>query len=136
MNGVEPPAHARELAWPPRAFSPVKGDHVWVAAVGRESLRLRAARVSGRSDDNAWFSLDYTTAPGESGSPVFNQRGELIGIAVASMDSFGSWSVEVNPDREKLFHFTYRYSGRKPPNDLKSTLVVDLTRIDWDRLPE
>ncbi len=136
LRGVTPSGAADPLPWPPRAFPPAPGETVWIAAVGQGSLRLRAADVNGQSRTRAFFSIAHKTNPGDSGSPVFNARGELIGIAVASMDAFGRWSVEVNPDDADLFHFRYRWTGRRPPSDLASTLVVDLTRIDWGTLGE
>jgi len=51
------------------------------------------SRLSTRLDNSPWicelFLVDYKTAPGYSGSPVFDANGRVVGIHVGSMGNFG-----------------------------------------------
>ena len=48
------------------------------------------------------FQSDATAEPGNSGGPVFNLKGEVIGVLVAGMDATVNYSVPVNVFRNKL----------------------------------
>ena len=58
--------------------------------------------LSGISNDPRLFQVSIPIQPGNSGGPVFNEKGELIGIATSSIDSiqtqkvFGSIPQNVN----------------------------------------
>ena len=58
--------------------------------------------LSGISNDPRLFQISIPIQPGNSGGPVFNEKGELIGIATSSIDSiqtqkvFGSIPQNVN----------------------------------------
>ena len=58
--------------------------------------------LSGMSNDPRLFQVSIPIQPGNSGGPVFNEQGELIGIATSSIDSvqtkkvFGSIPQNVN----------------------------------------
>jgi len=58
--------------------------------------------LSGISNDPRLFQVSIPIQPGNSGGPVFNEKGELIGIATSSIDSvqtqkvFGSTPQNVN----------------------------------------
>ena len=58
--------------------------------------------LSGMSNDPRLFQVSIPIQPGNSGSPVFNEKGELIGIATSSIDSeqtkkvFGAVPQNVN----------------------------------------
>jgi S1-C subfamily serine protease len=58
--------------------------------------------LSGISNDPRLFQVSIPIQPGNSGGPVFNEKGELIGIATSSIDSvqtqkvFGSSPQNVN----------------------------------------
>lgn len=41
----------------------------------------------GVQDDPRWFQISVPIQPGNSGGPLFNERGEIIGITVASLDA-------------------------------------------------
>ena len=43
--------------------------------------------LSGMSNDPRLFQVSIPIQPGNSGGPVFNEKGELIGIATSSIDS-------------------------------------------------
>ena len=40
----------------------------------------------GVQDDPRWFQISVPIQPGNSGGPLFNEKGEVIGITVASLD--------------------------------------------------
>jgi len=58
--------------------------------------------LSGISNDPRFFQVSIPIQPGNSGGPVFNEKGELIGIATSSIDAdktkkvFGSSPQNVN----------------------------------------
>jgi S1-C subfamily serine protease len=58
--------------------------------------------LSGMSNDPRLFQVSIPIQPGNSGGPVFNEKGELIGIATSSIDAdktkqvFGSIPQNVN----------------------------------------
>ena len=58
--------------------------------------------LSGISNDSRLFQVSIPIQPGNSGGPVFNEKGELIGIATSSIDAektkkvFGSSPQNVN----------------------------------------
>ena len=43
--------------------------------------------------------------PGHSGSPVFNQEGELIGVVFASMQTYGGIAISHKDISELLYRF-------------------------------
>ncbi len=44
--------------------------------------------MTGLKDDPAFFQVSLPVQPGNSGGPLFNERGEVIGITTASLSSF------------------------------------------------
>jgi serine protease Do len=42
---------------------------------------------SGLQDDLRWFQISAAIQPGSSGSPLFDDRGNVVGIVVASLDA-------------------------------------------------
>ncbi|MEO2043183.1 MAG: pentapeptide repeat-containing protein [Nitrospinaceae bacterium] len=58
--------------------------------------------LTGISNDPRFFQVSIPIQPGNSGGPVFNERGELVGMATSSIDSinamqtFGSMPQNVN----------------------------------------
>jgi len=49
--------------------------------------------LSGMSNDPRFFQVSIPIQPGNSGGPVFNEKGELIGIATSSIDSVQTQKV-------------------------------------------
>ena len=57
--------------------------------------------LTGLKDDPAFFQVSVPVQPGNSGGPLFNQQGEVIGITTASlsplaMDTMGTMPQNVN----------------------------------------
>ena len=57
--------------------------------------------MTGLKDDPAFFQVSVPVQPGNSGGPLFNERGEVIGITTASlsslaMDAMGAIAQNVN----------------------------------------
>ena len=57
--------------------------------------------LTGLKDDPAFFQVSVPVQPGNSGGPLFNERGEVIGITTASlsslaMDAMGAIAQNVN----------------------------------------
>ena len=57
--------------------------------------------MTGLKDDPAFFQISVPVQPGNSGGPLFNERGEVIGITTASlsslaMDAMGAIAQNVN----------------------------------------
>jgi S1-C subfamily serine protease len=57
--------------------------------------------MTGLKDDPAFFQVSLPVQPGNSGGPLFNERGEVIGITTASlsplaMDTMGTTAQNVN----------------------------------------
>ena len=64
----------------------------------------------------AWIQFSAPISPGNSGGPLFNMRGEVIGISTATLSSFGSSAQNLNlavPVNELKKLFRPGYPGRR-----------------------
>ena len=52
--------------------------------------------LSGISNDPRLFQVSIPIQPGNSGGPVFNEKGELIGMATSSIDSIQTQKVSLS----------------------------------------
>lgn len=72
---------------------PAQGDHIYAWGYPLGTLialepSVAAGVVSATQTATGFLALDVSAAPGNSGGPVVNERGEVVGILV------GSWSSE------------------------------------------
>ncbi len=51
------------------------------------------AGKSGLQDDPRWFQISAAVQPGSSGSPLFDDKGNIIGIVVASLDAVKAYQL-------------------------------------------
>lgn len=66
-------------------------------------------------NDKAWIQFSAPISPGNSGGPLFNMRGEVIGISTATLSSFGTSAQNLNlavPVNELKKLFRPVYPGR------------------------
>lgn len=66
-------------------------------------------------NDRAWIQFSAPISPGNSGGPLFNMRGEVIGISTATLSSFGTNAQNLNlavPVNELKKLFRPVYPGR------------------------
>jgi len=67
-------------------------------------------------DGKAWIQFSAPISPGNSGGPLFNMRGEVIGISTATLSSFGTSAQNLNlavPVNELKKLFRPVYPGRR-----------------------
>lgn len=67
----------------------------------RESIMLGGLSHSG----NDFLLISEQIFPGHSGSPVFNQAGEVVGIVFASLETYGGFAISHKDIFELLFRF-------------------------------
>lgn len=77
-----PPGLIAGSAAPVAAADPVYMDHVWVAAAPRGWRASITAGIVSHPNRvrGLYFQTDAHAAPGSSGGPVFNSRGEVVGL--------------------------------------------------------
>ena len=71
------------------------GDKVFTIGYPFSNILGKQARYTegtisslfGIQDDPRWFQISVPIQPGNSGAPLFNEKGEIIGIVVASLDA-------------------------------------------------
>ncbi|MBC7835148.1 MAG: trypsin-like peptidase domain-containing protein [Phycisphaerales bacterium] len=105
------------------------GDSVTTYGLGgglNSKLRHSTGAVVGRSIDGTFLALDIPSIKGDSGGPVFNADGDLIGIILGGGPDFAPWKVRVYPERDQQFSIIYPDFDRASPIQGK-TLVLDLT---------
>lgn len=108
---------------------PAVGEQVVAYGLGggaMNQVREMKGRVVGRSLSGSFIAIDAPSIKGDSGGPVFNDQGELVGIILGGGPDYAPWRVEVFPERALPFHFTYPDFERARPID-GATLVLDLT---------
>ncbi|HYE02687.1 MAG TPA: serine protease [Phycisphaerales bacterium] len=107
---------------------PAVGDEVTAFGLGGggKHLRQQSGRVVGRSLDGTFLAMDFSSIKGDSGGPVFNSSGELIGIILGGGPDYTPWRVRVFPEREQQFSIIYPDFERARAID-GQTLVLDLT---------
>lgn len=94
----------------------------------RGGLRELSATVVSRSLDGNFIAISAPTVHGDSGGPVFNEKGELVGLMLGGGPDYQPWRVQVHPDRE--LEFSYTYPDFRSAQRIKGeTLVIDLTQI-------
>ena len=67
-------------------------------------------------DGKAWIQFSAPISPGNSGGPLFNMRGEVIGVSTATLSSFGTSAQNLNlavPVNELKKLFRPVYPGRR-----------------------
>jgi S1-C subfamily serine protease len=67
-------------------------------------------------DGKAWIQFSAPISPGNSGGPLFNMRGDVIGISTATLSSFGGGAQNLNlavPVNELKKLFRPVYPGRR-----------------------
>jgi serine protease Do len=67
-------------------------------------------------DGKAWIQFSAPISPGNSGGPLFNMRGEVIGVSTATLSSFGGGAQNLNlavPVNELKKLFRPVYPGRR-----------------------
>jgi len=108
---AKPPTSRQNIITLGDSTSVKTGDRVFtygfplVDLLGHQEPRYSEGFVnslSGMSNDPRLFQVSIPIQPGNSGGPVFNEKGELIGIATSSIDSvqtqkvFGATPQNVN----------------------------------------
>jgi S1-C subfamily serine protease len=80
--------------------------------------------LSGISNDPRLFQVSIPIQPGNSGGPVFNEKGELIGIATSSIDSVQTQKVFGSSPQNVNFAIKSSYIKSLLPN-LPDTFIRD-----------
>lgn len=85
----------------PTGNFPIIIDTYISSYVKRKDIFLETMSIEG-SD---FLLISEQIFPGHSGSPVFNQKGELIGVVFASMQTYGGMAISHKDIFELLFRF-------------------------------
>jgi len=76
------------------SFRIKKGDYLFalfypIANTQEDKHVLREGNIisaNGPGDDNRFFEIDFPINPGEGGAPLFNSKGEAVGITLSAQD--------------------------------------------------
>ena len=95
---------------------PMTGEEVALVgfAYGRKQLYVQIGRVALPTDEDGRFVVDVTTIRGDSGGPLINARGELVGIVSAIEYSGGYLGSAVALDTVRSFVKAYLPKAKTP----------------------
>ncbi len=88
-----------------------KGSRLWTAFRGkvRKHEFYKGRQTNGRYHAGDTIKTTCRTYPGDSGSPVVNRRGRVVGVHFCNNDKGDSWEVDVRAVRR----FLKRNAGRR-----------------------
>lgn len=94
----------------------------YATSLGTESITATRGIISGLRARRQLIQIDAALNPGNSGGPVINLRGEVIGIAVAGAGQLINIAVAINGirpliDRRKPVPIAAPTSGKRPPQE-------------------
>ncbi len=108
---------------------PRVGDAVIAFGLGGGDRRTIATSVVSRSMDRRFFAVAGPPIAGDSGGPVFNDRGEVIGVIVGGGPPFEPWNAVFRAGEDPPIRIQSLQIRQLP----ETTLCVDLTRA-WATL--
>ena len=120
------PPGARPLA--KATFSPQFGDRVFVISRGEADSTLTDGVVTeqpNRIFDKTFVVTISTDTPPSSGSPVFNSRGEVVGVAMSAKDSQRSFPANALQTDSPLYPVGATF---QPTGDIKEESPPALVR--------
>ncbi len=92
--------------------------------------------LSGAANDPRLFQISAAIQPGNSGGPLLNQRGEVVGIVTAMLDEFvtaqhtGSLPQNVNYAIKSSFLLSFLEAIPEVSNDLAENKDSNLARTE------
>ena len=87
----------------PSGDFPIIIDTYVSSSIDRRTVNIGALSSAG----NNFMLISEQIFPGHSGSPVFNQGGEVIGIVFASLETYGGLAIS----HKDIFELLYRYQN-------------------------
>jgi hypothetical protein len=105
---------------------PQIGDRVTAFGMGGGDRRQLRAHVVGFSTCGRWFSINVPTIHGDSGGPVFDSNGHVIGIILGGAPPITPFEMRVNQNVDAIFES--RSVFESVPCDGR-TLVLNLAAV-------
>ncbi len=101
----------------------------------REDKRSRQANYRVGSSARAISSIQFTApiSPGNSGGPVFNRYGELLGVATAAYFSPETTGLNFGIDQKEVFRYARRFNAWHEPH-VESHLIREEQQREETRL--
>ena len=65
------------------------GDSVYAVGFPAANYKVTEGTIHSIQKNNKWFQMRVDISPGNSGGPILNSEGEVIGVATAAYDSYG-----------------------------------------------
>jgi hypothetical protein len=80
------------------------GDRVWAVTVGKDSdkpdvTEASVSSITGPGNDRRFFLIALSVPPGNSGGPLLNEHGEVIGVTVPLADAPEGFSLPTDQPR-------------------------------------
>ncbi len=100
------------------------GDAVAAFGLGGGQRRTTQTHVISRSADGRFFAIDLDSVKGDSGGPVFDANGDIVGIIIGGGPPYEPWNAAFQPGSEPPIHIRSIRLRRLPT----SALCVDLRR--------
>lgn len=79
------------------------------------------SQVRQKADGIIWYQISAPISPSSSGSPVFNEEGEVIAVAFASLNGENNQNLNFAIPADYLLQLVHAAGYQLPPQEIKTT---------------